>query len=157
MKLKRLHAIILFFILLAGYVYFFKVNNILENMTTMRRNIPYKSCNKTKCYEMCQNDGTCLQGYDECEGCNLETNKGSTFSPVVISNTENIESNSHLLKKLNPSVVIINDNDNDNNMNDNNMNDNNNSNAPLTMVQNFDPMFKPQRTTGMMTDTNSYN
>lgn len=143
MKLKRLHAIILFFILLAGYVYFFKVNNILENMAGMKRVIPYKSCNKTKCYEMCQNDGICLQGYDECEGCNLETNKGSTFSPVVISNTQNIESNSSLLKKLNPSVVIVNDNEE--------------TKPQVTMVQNFDPMFGPQRTTGMMTDTNSYN
>ena len=144
MKLKRLHAIILFFILLAGYVYFFKVNNILENMTTMRRNIPYKSCNKTKCYEMCQNDGICLQGYDECEGCNLETNKGSTFSPVVISNTENIENNSSLLKKLNPSVIIVNDNEE--------------PKTQVPVIQNHDPMFAPQkRTTGMLTDTNSYN
>ena len=58
-----------------------------------------------------------------------------------------------LLKKLNPSVVIINDNDNVSNENNNS----NNSNAPVAMVQNFDPMFRPQRTTGMMTDTNSYN
>jgi hypothetical protein len=144
MKLKRLHAIILFFILLAGYVYFFKVNNILENMTTMTRTTPYKSCNKTKCYEMCQSDGACLQGHDECEGCNLETNKGSTFSPVVISNTENIENNSSLLKKLNPSVVIVNDNEE--------------PKTQVPIIQNHDPMFAPQkRTTGMLTDTNSYN
>lgn len=147
MKLQRSHAIILFLVLLAGYVYFFKINNILENMAGMRYTTPYKSCDKTKCYEKCQSDEACLQGHDECEGCNLETRKGSTFSPVVISNAENIHANTTLLKNLNPSVIIVNDNME-------NVNDNNQSNEmQVPIVQNNDPTYIPQKTTGMMTDT----
>ena len=32
MKIKQTHAVILFFILLAFYLYFYKFNNILEKM-----------------------------------------------------------------------------------------------------------------------------
>tara|TARA_B100000035_G_scaffold258194_1_gene228455 strand:- start:214 stop:483 length:270 start_codon:yes stop_codon:yes gene_type:complete len=35
MKLKQSHALILFFILLAFYLYFYKYNNILEKMTNI--------------------------------------------------------------------------------------------------------------------------
>ena len=41
MKLKQSHALVLFFLLLAFYLYFYKINNILEKMTNISK-INYK-------------------------------------------------------------------------------------------------------------------
>ena len=142
MKLKRSHALVLFFLLLAFYVYFYKINNILEKMSSMYRHAPYSNCSRGKCYQMCQNDETCLQGHDECVGCNIERTKSSTYNPVVISNTQTLETNTPLLKKLSPSVIIVNNNPNQ---------------EQVPIIQNHDPMFAPQRTTGMLSDSNVYN
>ena len=50
MKIKQTHAVILFFILLAFYLYFYKFNNILEKM----QNKDCNNCNSKNCVE-CKN------------------------------------------------------------------------------------------------------
>lgn len=49
MKLKQSHALILFFILLAFYLYFYKYNNILEKMTNIN------NCDKCEFECECKN------------------------------------------------------------------------------------------------------
>lgn len=165
MKLKRSYAIILFFLLLAFYMYFFKINNILEPMATLATRTPYTNCNKTKCYQMCQRDSVCLQGHDECSGCNIESSKLKQYNPVVITDIQGLENNAPLLDRISPSVIIINGSGDmrDDDRHKNNRHDVDPNGDPydnvmtgqgnVPVIHGHDPMFIPQqRTTGMLTD-----